>query len=376
MQEMHMALIFMGFSPTLFLFSGGIGDEIDIGQNSALKEELKQETSNKFTSVLQYTRDSLSQLASDNEKKDKKRNSGTENCTSKEQRNENKADVKNEFNAVKSNCKETNSEDQLKFRDETVENVSIDKAEQTKETCDTTDRQTVHSSQECNRIEHSDKSTKRSHYISDKFRDVACESSIIHTVEENKACNSLGNSSKSVCGKRQKSVPKKRDLNKKSLNIPPMTTAVIHIEKCLYDWFTIESMCFLFGEGKLKEIVEEKGKCIKEYYKATHNASWDSKTQEQYLAICRRLNILEIEDKQYDHQIVTKLVPDYTAVREARKMDLKVRAYYQGKTVHEDEDSISISETDCDSKPVLPLVDLHAQNAHRRRIVLDRLNRM
>jgi hypothetical protein len=327
--------------------------------------------------VLQFTRDSLSQLASDTEKKGEKRNSGTENYTSKEERDENKADVKDEFNAVKSNCKETNSTEQSKFQDETVENISIDKAEQTEVTCDTTDIQTVHNSQECNRTEHSGKNTGKGHYISNNFRDVACGSSTIDTVEENKACNILGNSSKSVCSKRQKSVPKKRESNKKSLNTPPMTIAVIHIEKCLYDWFTIESMCFLFGEEKIKEIVEEKGKCIKEYYKGTHNASWDSKTQEQYLATCRRLNILEIEDKEYDHQIVTKSLPDHAAVREeVKKMNLKVRAYYQGKTVYEDEDSISISETGCDSKPVLPLVDLHAQSAHRRRIVLDRLNRM
>lgn len=327
--------------------------------------------------MLHFTRDSLSQLVSDIEKKDKKRNSETENCTSKKQRDENKAEVKDKFNAVKSDCKETNSAEQLKFHDETIENVHTDKAEQTKETYDTTDRQNVHNSQEGNRTEHPDKSTEKRCEISNNFRDVACESSIIHTVKDNTACDILSNSPKSVCSKIQKSIPKKRESNKKSLNIPPMTNAVIHIEKCLYDWFTIESMCYLFGEEKIKEMVQEKGECIKEYYKAIHNASWDSKTQEQYLAICRRLNILEIEDQEYDHQIVTKPLPDYTAVREeAKKMDLKVRAYYQGMTVYEDVDSISISKTDSDSVPVLPLVDLHAQNALRRRIVLDRLNRM
>jgi hypothetical protein len=372
-----------GFLPLPFLFSGGIGDEIDLGQNNALNEELKQlnkrETSNKFTSVLQFTRDSLSQLSSDIEKDDQKRNSGTEICTSEEQKDENKADIKDKLNAVKSNCKETNSAEQLKFQDETVENVSTDKAEQIKESCEKNDRQNVHSSQEGNRTEHSDKGTEKRYDISNNSRDVTCESKIIHTIEENKACNILGNSTKSVCSKRQKSVHKQRESNKKSLNIPPMTAAVIHIQKCLYEWFTIESMCFLFGEEKIKQMVEEKGECIKEYYKAIHNASWDSKTQEQYLAICRRLNILEIEEKEYDHQILRKPLPDYAAVREeAKKMELKVKAYYQGKTVYEDEEenSISISEADSSSKPVLPLVDLHAQNAHRRRIVLDRLNRM
>lgn len=166
---------------------------------------------------------------------------------------------------------------------------------------------------------------------------------------------------------------------KKSLDIPPMTNAVIHIEKCLHEWFTTESMCFLFGEEKIKDIVEEKGECIKEYYKAVHKASWDPRIKEQYMAICRRLNIMEIQDNEYDCQKVTKPLPDYATVREeAKKSDLKVRAYYQGKTKYEDagSTSISICETDNDSAPVLPLVDIHAQNALRRRIVLDHLNRV
>ncbi|PNF26096.1 hypothetical protein B7P43_G04920, partial [Cryptotermes secundus] len=249
--------------------SGGIGEEIDVGQNSALKEELKQlneeETSNRFTSVLQFTRESLSQLVSDIEKKDKKRNSGTENCTSKKQGDKNKAEVKDKFNSVKSGCKETNSAEQLEFQDGTVENVHTDKAEQTKKTYNTTERQNVQNSQEgSNRTEQPDKSTEKRGEISNNFRYVACESSIIHTVKENEAYDILSNSPKSVCSKIQKSIPKKRESNKKSLNIPCMTNAVIYIEKCLYDWFTIESMCFLFGKEKLKEMVQEKGDCIKE----------------------------------------------------------------------------------------------------------------
>ena len=57
-------------------------------------------------------------------------------------------------------------------------------------------------------------------------------------------------------------------------------------------------------------------------------------------------------------------------------MDLKVRAYFQGKTTYEDT-TCSTVNTDKDTEvPVLPLVDLHAQNAWRRKIVLGRFSRV
>jgi hypothetical protein len=368
--SVHESFFFFNFS------SGGIGEEIDIVQNNSLKEELKQlhkqETSNKFTSVSQFTREALSQLKSNTDKESK----STENFTCKDQRDKNKVGVKDEFNEVKSDCLETNSTDQLQFQNEITENVYMDKTEETKEICGT-NIQRLQDSQEGNRIGSSDKISDSSCEISNNFRDAIHENSAIHKAED-KGSGILSNSPKSVCNKTEEVKHKKnRDLKKKILDIPPGKNAVIHVEKCLYEWFTIESMCFLFGEEKMKEMVEEKGKCIKEYYKAVHKTSWDPQIQEQYVAICRRLDILEIENHAYDNQIATKPLPDYTAVREeAKKMDLKVRAYYQGKTVYEDAGSVSISEMDSDSAPVLPLVDLHAQNALRRRIVLDGLNRM
>lgn len=359
-----------------FIFSGGIGEEIDIGHISSLKEELKQlhkqEISNKFTSVSHFTRDSLSQLVSDTESDDKQRQPSTESYM----KDQNKTEVKDGFNEVKSDFKETKSTDQLEFQNETIQNVHIDNAVQSKETSEAVDTQDVNDSQD-NRTVSPDKIHDNSCKVSSNFTDFARDSSAIHKVEE-RGSDILSNSPKSVCSKIQELKPKKNIQSKKKLlHIPaPIKNAVIHIEKCLCEWFTIESMCFLFGEEKIKVMVEEKGESIKEYYKVVGNASWDPKIQEQYMAICRRLNIMEIEDREYDKQTATKPLPDYTAVREeAKKMDLKIRAYYQGKTVYENEGGIRISEKRSDSAPVLPLVHLHAQNALRRRIVLDRLNR-
>ena len=264
---------------------------------------------------------------------------------------------------------ETNSAGTLQFQNETSENVSTDNSHETKHD-DTVGTKNVLEAEEGKKTESSDKARYRSCEISDNLRDVPHDSSVIHNI--------ASNPTKPVHSKTRELKPKKNtESKKKSLDIPPMTNAVIHIEKCLQEWFTIESMCFLFGEEKIKEIVQEKGECIKEYYKAVPKASWDPQIEEQYLAICHRLNIMEIEDNYYDYQQVTRPLPDYATLREeAKKADFKVRAYYQGKTAYEDGGSINISETDNNSTPVLPLVDTHAQNALRRRIVLDRLNRM
>jgi Fe-S cluster biosynthesis and repair protein YggX len=329
----------------------------------------KQEISNKFTSVSEFTIDALSELVSDAEKEDKNGKSPKENDFYKEERNENKAEVKDEFNAVKSDCVETNSAGTLQFQSETSQNVYTDEAQETKQ--DKTDgTKKVLEAEDGKKTECSDEARYSSSEISNNFTDVSHDSCVIHNI--------VSNPTKPVHSRTRELKPKKHTASKKkSLDIPPITNAVIHIEKCLREWFTIESMCFLFGEEKVKEMVEQKGERIKEYYKAIPKASWDPQIEQQYLAICRRLNIMEIEDNDCDYQQVTKPLPDYATLREeVRKTDLKVTAYYQGNTAYEDAGSINISETDKNFTPVLPLVDIHAQNALRRRIVLDCLNRV
>jgi hypothetical protein len=237
-----------------YFSSGGIGEEVNIGQSNSLKEDLiqlhTQETPKKFTSVTEFTRDALSELVSDSETENRKGKSTTYNFTYEEDSNENTAEIKGEFNAVKRDCAETDSTGALQFQNETSENVYTNK------------RNTVHiknvlESQEGMRTESSNKTSDRSCEILNNFRDVAHDNSVIHNI--------ASNTPEPVHSKTQKLKPKKnRASRKKSLEIPLMTNAVLHIEKCLREWFTIESMCFLFGEENIKEIGEEKGECIKE----------------------------------------------------------------------------------------------------------------
>ncbi|GLH15092.1 RNA polymerase II subunit B1 CTD phosphatase Rpap2 [Gryllus bimaculatus] len=160
---------------------------------------------------------------------------------------------------------------------------------------------------------------------------------------------------------------------------PEVTSSIIHVEKCLHEWFTIETMCFLFGDEKVKELISDKGECIKEYYKAVGKSSWDPIIQERYEALCRKLNIMEIKEQQLekeDRQL--KPLPDYSVLKEENlKMEIKIKAFYQGKLDYEIPESVNKEEKESFTPScVLPLVDIHAQNALRRRMVFDNLKRV
>ncbi|XP_045533306.1 putative RNA polymerase II subunit B1 CTD phosphatase RPAP2 [Pieris brassicae] len=133
--------------------------------------------------------------------------------------------------------------------------------------------------------------------------------------------------------------------SKKQLSVTAIT---IEVEKCLAEWFTLDSLLFLFGEEKVKILVEDKGEYIKEYLKNQAQSIFHkSNLYDQYQALCRKLNVLELEDKKYDAQIFTKEMkplPDYRILKEESKnLQLKVKAFFAGET--EIPDNNSTTET-------------------------------
>lgn len=80
-------------------------------------------------------------------------------------------------------------------------------------------------------------------------------------------------------------------------------SVVSHVEKCVEEWFTMETMCFLFGERALKDMLEQKGESIQEHYKALRSLTWDQEKHERFLTICKQLNLLEMEDNNFDNQV-------------------------------------------------------------------------
>uniref|UniRef100_A0A1B6G0H1 RNA polymerase II subunit B1 CTD phosphatase RPAP2 homolog n=1 Tax=Cuerna arida TaxID=1464854 RepID=A0A1B6G0H1_9HEMI len=197
-------------------------------------------------------------------------------------------------------------------------------------------------------------------------------------------CEALDNSrvnSQKLISKPHKILHKKKTENKDTDNrLSPIQSVVLKVEQILKEWLSFDSLCMLLGEDKIKEILAEKSDYIKDYYKKTCSTA-DSHFYEKYLAICKKLNILELEDTKVDasfREEAKKPLPNYETLKEeAKNMDLKVRMFYRGdKQVQFEEPSNSESEQVLNDEPVLPLVDLHAQKALRRRIVIDKLRRV
>ncbi|VVD02599.1 unnamed protein product [Leptidea sinapis] len=163
---------------------------------------------------------------------------------------------------------------------------------------------------------------------------------------------------------------------------PALVTAiVIQVEKCLAEWFTLDTMLFIFGEEKVKQMVAEKGECIEKYMNNyAQSISYNANTYDQYQELCRKLNMLELEERRNSAQTLNKEMkplPDYRMLEEeSKRLQLKVKAFMKGETEIPEPKDTNIEKTDDDDSPNLPLVDKNAQNALRRRIVCQHLNKV
>ncbi|CAH0699366.1 unnamed protein product [Spodoptera exigua] len=175
--------------------------------------------------------------------------------------------------------------------------------------------------------------------------------------------------------------PSKKVVQKKQ---PLVTALTIEVEKCLGEWFTLDTLLLLFGEEKVREMVADKGDCIREYLNNyAKGIFYNSNVYDQYQALCKKLNMLELEDRKFDNQTLkreTKPLPDYTMLQEeSKKMQLKVKAFFSGELEVPEpvaEDPIQSSDlVDEENTTNLPLVDKNSQNALRRRIVCQHLNK-
>ncbi|XP_059056521.1 putative RNA polymerase II subunit B1 CTD phosphatase RPAP2 [Achroia grisella] len=175
----------------------------------------------------------------------------------------------------------------------------------------------------------------------------------------------------------------KQDKNVQQKKQPAVTALTIQVEKCLAEWFTLDTLLLLFGEERVKEILEDKGECIKEYLdNYSSSIAYNSNSYDQYQALCRKLNMLELEDKKFDAHTLqreTKPLPDYSILQEeSKKIQLKVKSFFAGEM-----ETPSVTENYNKPPPIggdeqvtqLPLVDKNAQNALRRRIVCEHLNK-
>ncbi|KAJ8734481.1 hypothetical protein PYW08_013731 [Mythimna loreyi] len=180
----------------------------------------------------------------------------------------------------------------------------------------------------------------------------------------------------------------KENKSKKKLPLkkqPLVTALTIEVEKCLAEWFTLDTILLLFGEEKVREMVADKGEHIREYLNNfAKGIFYSSNVYDQYQALCKKLNMLELEDRKFDMQTLkreTKPLPDYRMLQEeSKKMELKVKAFFSGEIEIPEPvttEPIQSPEVVEEENPTnLPLVDKNSQNALRRRIVCQHLNKV
>uniref|UniRef100_V9IJQ9 RNA polymerase II subunit B1 CTD phosphatase Rpap2 n=2 Tax=Apis cerana TaxID=7461 RepID=V9IJQ9_APICE len=139
----------------------------------------------------------------------------------------------------------------------------------------------------------------------------------------------------------------------------------IHIEHNVKEWITKDTIALLTGIEDIKNQLLE-----------------NIIQHDRYLHLCKKLNKLQIEDEKNDCIDLTanilKPLPHLSILQEeGKKMELKVRAFYKGSMIIENhKNSTEVIEQDNDFIPVLPLTDAHAPKKLRRRIFLDKLNKI
>lgn len=337
--------------------SGMVGDEVNFQQESLMDEITQMKDDNSR---------SLSTVSSDSEINQKLQKPANEDvCKIKAECNPSES---NKADGVPSESNENVPKSSIHI-DESISTNEINEEVQLK----TVERLNV-SKYECN----SDEIQSTLHYQSpcvntETFREKKSTS-------ENSKVPVKNKDSSSRKKEKQESI-EKHATNKVPINKQAeasLTTMLV--EKCVREWFTLDSMYFLFGEETMKEMVADKD--ITHYYKPPESDSWDPGMRERYIAICKKLNLLELEDINYDNKITRenkelRPLPEYSSIKEeGLKMQLKVRAFFAGKTAYEDTLAEGSTQESEPSGNFIPLVDLHSKNALRRRIVLDRFNRI
>ncbi|XP_070168176.1 putative RNA polymerase II subunit B1 CTD phosphatase RPAP2 isoform X2 [Polyergus mexicanus] len=140
---------------------------------------------------------------------------------------------------------------------------------------------------------------------------------------------------------------------------------VMHVEQSVKEWVTENTLCLLIGE------MDEKRQLLENLM---HH--------DRYQQLCKKLNKLQLKDGKEEHvnleRNVLKPLPHFSVLQEeGKKIDLKVRAFYKGRlTITSPEDNDKESNSNDNDDSVLPLTDAHTPNALRRRIFLDKLNKI
>ncbi|XP_029055327.2 LOW QUALITY PROTEIN: putative RNA polymerase II subunit B1 CTD phosphatase RPAP2 [Osmia bicornis bicornis] len=185
-----------------------------------------------------------------------------------------------------------------------------------------------------------------------------------NNVTISKQDTNISNDAAQKMGKIQQNKHKRKSVTKEKQSSEFYNLAM-HIEHSIKGWITEDTISLLSGEEDTKTRLLE-----------------NIIQHDRYLHLCKKLNKLQLEDEKDDNADVTKNtlkpLPNLSVLQEeGQKMELKVRAFYKGSTIVENpKNTTNDVEQGSDLVPVLPLIDSHAPKALRRRIFLDKLNRI
>ena len=185
-----------------------------------------------------------------------------------------------------------------------------------------------------------------------------------NNVTFSKQDTNISNDGAQKMGKIQQNKHKRKSVTKEKQSSEFYNLAM-HIEHSIKGWITEDTISLLSGEEDTKTRLLE-----------------NIIQHDRYLHLCKKLNKLQLEDEKDDNADVTKNtlkpLPHLSVLQEeGQKMELKVRAFYKGSTIVENpKNTTKDVEQGSDLVPVLPLIDSHAPKALRRRIFLDKLNRI
>jgi len=193
----------------------------------------------------------------------------------------------------------------------------------------------------------------------------------------------------------------------KSAATTDLRDSLSRVEKCLSEWFTIDTYRLLRGDEYVRQVLVENHCTVENVLAAVGADTTDNPQQtfdfrSKYIQLCRNLDLRDMEDSEEDRQALGHEsaaaagrgcgrdgdddTDPYDQLRlEAEVERLKISSFLQGKTEYDHQDpgkkkkggkgggAIRERET---VEPRIPLVDKYAQGALRRRIVHDQLDRV
>ncbi|XP_011315097.1 putative RNA polymerase II subunit B1 CTD phosphatase RPAP2 [Fopius arisanus] len=160
---------------------------------------------------------------------------------------------------------------------------------------------------------------------------------------------------------------KNADKIKKLKKRPSVSFASItsRVEQSITEWITKHTIDLLHGDESTKQKLLE-----------------TLTQQDRYGELCKKLNTLQLEESKEDRVSAIQSsflqpAPHFSVLKEeAETLEVKVRAFYHGSTVIEPPPPKETTDEEEEEPKVVPLTSAHAPIALRRRIFLDKLNKV